>query len=131
MSQPEIEKYLQGLKADQAKRRESTANAIEKARVSDERIVSTLQVLTASDPVEYVRTAAASALRALGQAVPTAQTPPTLKEQSNRSIWLVAIVPLVILMVCLAAVVVIAILTLLGPQIANVFSKVTNGLSAP
>ena len=33
------------------------------------------------------------------------------------------------LILVLVAVVVIAILTLLGPQIANVFSKITNGLS--
>lgn len=34
------------------------------------------------------------------------------------------------LILVLVAVVVIAILTLLGPQIGNVFSKITNGLSA-
>ena len=34
------------------------------------------------------------------------------------------------LILVLVAVVVIAILTLLGPQIANMFSKVTNGLSS-
>ncbi len=33
------------------------------------------------------------------------------------------------LILVLVAVVVIAILTLLGPQIANAFSKITNGLS--
>jgi pilus assembly protein Flp/PilA len=33
------------------------------------------------------------------------------------------------LILVLVAVVVIAILTLLGPQVANVFSKITNGLS--
>jgi pilus assembly protein Flp/PilA len=33
------------------------------------------------------------------------------------------------LILVLVAIVVIAILTLLGPQIANVFSKITNGLS--
>jgi len=33
------------------------------------------------------------------------------------------------LILVLVAVVVIAILTLLGPQIGNVFSKITNGLS--
>ena len=32
------------------------------------------------------------------------------------------------LILVLVAVVVIAILTLLGPQVANVFSKITNGL---
>lgn len=32
------------------------------------------------------------------------------------------------LILVLVAIVVIAILTLLGPQIANVFSKITNGL---
>lgn len=34
------------------------------------------------------------------------------------------------LILVLVAIVVIAILTLLGPQIANVFSKITNGLTA-
>lgn len=34
------------------------------------------------------------------------------------------------LILVLVAVVVIAILTLLGPQIGNVFSEITNGLSA-
>jgi pilus assembly protein Flp/PilA len=34
------------------------------------------------------------------------------------------------LILVLVAVVVIAILTLLGPQVGNVFSKITNGLSA-
>ncbi len=34
------------------------------------------------------------------------------------------------LILVLVAVVVIAILTLLGPQVANVFSKITNGLSS-
>lgn len=33
------------------------------------------------------------------------------------------------LILVLVAIVVIAILTLLGPQIANTFSKITNGLS--
>jgi len=34
------------------------------------------------------------------------------------------------LILVLVAVVVIAILTLLGPQVANVFSKITNGLTS-
>jgi pilus assembly protein Flp/PilA len=34
------------------------------------------------------------------------------------------------LILVLVAIVVIAILTLLGPQIANVFSRITNGLDA-
>ena len=34
------------------------------------------------------------------------------------------------LILVLVAIVVIAILTLLGPQIGNVFSRITNGLSA-
>ena len=34
------------------------------------------------------------------------------------------------LILVLVAVVVIAILTLLGPQVANVFSQVTNGMTA-
>ena len=34
------------------------------------------------------------------------------------------------LILVLVAVVVIAILTILGPQVGNVFSKITNGLSA-
>jgi hypothetical protein len=128
MSDQEIEKLLQGLGSDQAKRRESTAMSIAKMRASDERIVRALQGLAANDPVEYVRAAAGSALKTLGQSVPAAQTPPTLKEQSNRSIWLLVALPV---LACVCAIVVIAILTLLGPQIANTFSKITNGLSAP
>lgn len=34
------------------------------------------------------------------------------------------------LILVLVAIVVIAILTLLGPQVANIFSKITNGLNA-
>lgn len=35
------------------------------------------------------------------------------------------------LILVLVAVVIIAVLTLLGPQIANTFSQVTNGMGAP
>ena len=37
----------------------------------------------------------------------------------------------VVFVFCVLPICVIAILTLLGPQIANVFSKVTNGLGGP
>ena len=41
------------------------------------------------------------------------------------------VVGLVVFIFCVLPICVIAILTLLGPQIGNVFSKITNGLSAP
>ncbi len=56
----------------------------------------------------------------------------TGSQQSNGAVKAILIVVIALVVVCVVIpCIVIAILTLTGPQIANIFSKVTSGLSAP
>lgn len=120
----ETEQILQGLAAPEAKRREAAAKLSAQRKLGDERIISQLQNLAASDPYAYVREAASGALLALGQTVPSASAPPQVGPQRNTAIVIVALIPICLFVACI----VVAILVILGPQIGNVFSRITNGL---
>jgi hypothetical protein len=123
----QTEQLLQGLAASEAKQREAAAKRIAQQKPSDERIVSQLQNLAASDPYAYVREAASVALLALGQTVPAAIAPPQVGPQRYTAIIIIAIIAIPLIIVFVACVV-IAILVVVGPEIGSVFSRVTNGL---
>jgi len=95
-------------------------------------VIEQLQVLVSADPVEYVREAARAQLVAGGQTPRESIVPVQLKQEGAGIPALFAIgciaFPVVLSIV---AIVCIAVLAILGPQIGNVFSRVTNGLAGP
>ena len=121
----EIEEILQGLAAPEAKRREAAARLCAQQKPGDERVISRLGNLAASDQYAYVREAASGALVALGQPVPFASAPPQVGRQANTPILIVILAFIACLIV---ACLVVVILVITGPQIGNVFSRITNGL---
>lgn len=58
-------------------------------------------------------------------------TQPTEKSKGGAGKIIGIAVGAVVFIFCVLPICIIAILTLMGPQIANVFSKITNGLGSP
>jgi|GEM_PF-2438844 len=56
---------------------------------------------------------------------------PAEKSKGGAGKIIAIVVGAAVFIFCVLPICIIAILTLLGPQIANVFSKVTNGLGSP
>lgn len=56
---------------------------------------------------------------------------PTEKSKSGAGKIIGIVVGAVVFIFCVLPICILAILTIMGPQIANVFSKITNGLSTP
>ncbi len=126
--EPQIQQLLQDLRNPSAKRREATAKQLSSAGTVDPRVLNALWNLASSDPVLYVRQASRDTLAALGKTPPTAAQEQPLPQKGSGTNWALIIGAIVVL-VCAVPVCVISILAILGPQIGNIFSRVTNGLA--
>lgn len=125
----QLEKLLQDASNPSAKRRETVAKALGQMGNTEPRVLSALWNMSSSDPVLYVRQAARQALTDLGKNPPPI-SPEELQQMQNRggTNW-AAIIGAIVAFFCLVPILVIAILAIVGPQIGNIFSRVTNGLS--
>lgn len=124
-----LEQLLVDATNPSAKKREAVAKALGQLGNSDPRVLSALWNLASSDPVPYVRLAAREALTALGR------TPPSISAQELQEMqkaggtnWAL-IIGAIVALACIIPFGVITILAIIGPQIGNIFSRVTNGLS--
>lgn len=79
----ERHQLMGGLALPEAQHREAAAKRIAWEKSGDERVVSKLQELAASDPYAYVRESAGAALLAVGQTVPAVNVPPRVNKGSN------------------------------------------------
>lgn len=127
----DLPSILAGLKSDSAKQRERNIKALTPATLADPQIIEQLQTLVSADPVEYVRVAAREQLVAAGQTARESLVPVQLKQEGAGKPAAFAIGCFVVVAICvLVAIIVIAVLAILGPQIGNIFSRVTNGLGS-
>lgn len=125
----ELSTLLAGLNADSAKQRERAIKNLTPTAIQEQSILDALQKIVSSDPVEYVREAARARLVAAGRTPAASTTPIQLKEEGIRkpAAFAITCVAIPVILLCVA-VVLIAVLAILGPQIGNVFSRVTSGL---
>lgn len=124
---------LSDLKSDSAKSRERVIKNLSPGALQDAQVVDALQNIVSTDPVEYVREAARARLVEIGQTPAASVAPIQVKQEGagKPAIFAVGLVGAVFIVCICVAVTVIALLAILGPQIGNVFSRVTNGLATP
>lgn len=126
----EITTFLTAIAGDSAKQRERAIKNLSPLLLQNSQVIDALQKSVSTDPVEYVRDAARAQLIAAGQVPAASAVPIALKEEGAGKPAVLAIGCMAIpVAVVLCAVVVIAVLAILGPQIGNIFSRVTNGLA--
>lgn len=118
------------LKSDSAKTRERAIKSLTSAQMQDAQVLDALQDIASADPVEYARDAARAQLLAAGQTPRASVAPIQVKQEgaSKPAIFAVAYFGILIICIC-AAVGVIGFLAFSAPQIGNIFSRVTNGLT--
>ena len=124
---------LAELKSDSAKTRERVIKNLTPGALQDAQVITALQNIVSADPVEYVREAARARLVEIGQTPAASAAPIQVKQEGagKPAIFAVGLVGAAFIICICVAVTVIAILAILGPQIGNVFSRVTNGLATP
>lgn len=128
----DLSKALQELKSDSAKTRERAIKNLTPAQLQDAQVIEALQNIVSADPTEYVREAARAQLTTAGQTPRESAAPIQMKQEGAGKPALFALGCVAIPIACiLVAIVVIAVLAILGPQIGNIFSRVTNGLATP
>lgn len=125
----DVSTHLAGLNADSAKRRERAIKNLTPTAMQEPSIVDALQKIVSSDPVEYVREAARAQLVAARQTPAESTAPIQLKQEGVRqpAAFAISCVAIPVILVCVVLLMIVA-LALLGPQIGNIFSRVTSGL---
>lgn len=76
-----VNKTLQDLTVESAKRREKVVLGIPGEVLSDPRVIRQLHLLAGTDPVEYVRVAARKQLTAVGEVPAPAVEPPKVQSE--------------------------------------------------
>lgn len=129
----DVSALLTELKSDSAKRRERVIQTLTATDLQDAQIIEQLQVIVSADPVEYVREAARTQLTVAGQTPRTSVEPVQLKQEGagKPAVFAVGLVGAIIAICVCIPLFVITILAMTGPQIGNIFSRITNGLAAP
>jgi hypothetical protein len=148
----EIDFVLQGLAAEKAKRRESTILKLTPAALRDPRVIVALTTVMETDPQEYARVAAHNALSKAGvipdapyvasigatggypqaDGIPWTSAPVVVNtEPQKENVGLVVLGVAVVALVVCVPVLMITALAVMGPQIGNIFSRVSSGLGAP
>ncbi|TAH52414.1 MAG: hypothetical protein EYC68_06460 [Chloroflexota bacterium] len=124
---------LKDLNSDSAKTRERVIKNLTPALLQDAQVIEALQKIVSTDPVEYVREAARVQLVAIGQTPRESVAPIQMKQEGagKPAIFAVGLVGAVIAICVCVPIFVITILAMTGPQIGNIFSRITNGLAAP
>lgn len=129
----ETSTVLAELNSESAKTRERVIKNLTPGVLHEPQIIDALQKIVSTDPVEYVREAARARLLEIGQTPAASAAPVQVKQEGagKPAIFAVGLVGAVFVICICVSVTMIAILALLGPQIGNVFSRVTNGLGSP
>ena len=131
----EVDRALQEMQLPDSQRRLAALKRLEQMHVTSAQILAALQYMAVNDPDPQVRKAARNGLKKRGSA--PASTANRAVAPSNVSpaqpmhpaVKIILIVLLVIFSCLCVAILTIAILAILGPQIGGVFSRVTDGLS--
>lgn len=131
-SNSQLDQLLLDASNPSTKRREAVANALGKMGNADPRVTSALSNMASSDSVLYVRQAARQALTTLGQEPPPISAEEMQQIQKAGSTnWGLIVGVIIVVLVCAGLLMGFVFLAILGPQIGNIFSRVTNGLSNP